>query len=124
MLIGLLVNLMGVNFAYADSKENKEARFIQKIKDGVGKIGTGVNTRVEVKLKDKRKLKGYISEAGESSFVVVDAKSGAPTPVAYPEVKQFKGNNLATGAKIAIGIGIGALIGILIIYAYIAANED
>ena len=51
-------------------------------------------------------IKDYISEVGEDSFVVVDAKTGTATTVAYSQVKQVKGNNLSTGAKIAIGVAI------------------
>ena len=35
--------------------------------------GTGPQARVELKLRDKPKLKGYISEAGAESFTVVGA---------------------------------------------------
>jgi hypothetical protein len=32
VLIGLLINMAGVRFAYAGSKEEKEARFVEKTK--------------------------------------------------------------------------------------------
>ncbi len=34
--------------------------------------------------------------------------------VAYPQVKQVKGNNLSTGAKIAVGVAIVLTIAFLI----------
>ncbi len=104
-LIVLLLNI-GISSAYAvGSKEEKEARFAEKVKAGIAKLGTGTEARIEVKLKNKTKLKGYISEAGADSFTVVDEKSGAATQVAYPQVKQVKGNNLSEGVKIAIALG-------------------
>ena len=42
---------------YADSKAEKEARFGEKVKEGVRRLGTGEATRVEVRLRDKTKLK-------------------------------------------------------------------
>ena len=76
------------------------------MKEGISKLGTGPEARVEVKLRDKTKLKGYVSEAGENSFVVVDEKTGATSTVTYPQVKQVKGNNLSTAAEIALGVGV------------------
>ena len=117
-LAALLINMVSVSPVYAGSKEEKEALFAEQVKMGVLKLGTGPDARVEVKLRDKTKLKGYISEAGECSFVVVDAKTSVATTVAYPQVKQVKGNNLGTRARIAIGIGLA--IGLLLVVALVA----
>ena len=118
VLVILLANAVGVSSAYASSKEEKEARFTERVREGIRKLGTGTEARVEIKLRDKRKLKGYISEAGADSFTVVDAKTGAATPVAYPQVKQVKGNNLSEGVKIAIALGaIAAVIIVAVIFA-------
>jgi len=106
VLVGLLLNIVGAIPAYAGSKEETWARFAEKVKEGIGRLGTGPEARVEVKLRDGKKLKGYISEAGENSFVIVEAKSGAASTVPYPQVKQVRGNNLSKGAKIAITVGI------------------
>jgi hypothetical protein len=116
-LVGLLIHCVVVKPVRADSKEEKQARFTEKVKAGIAKLGTGADARVEVKLRDKTKLKGHIGEAGEDGFVVVDSKTGAATRVAYAEVKQVRGNNLSTGAKIAIGLGIAvAILVILLIF--------
>jgi len=61
-------------------------------------------------LRDKTKLKGYVQEIAEAHFVVIDDRTGAVTTVAYPQVKQIKGNSLSTGAKIAITL---VIIGVL-----------
>lgn len=98
------------------SKAEKEARFVEKVKAGIAQLGTGTEARVEVKLRDKTKLKGYISEASAEQFTVVDAKTGIATIVAYPQVKQVKGHNLSRGAEIAIGIGIILIPIIIIVY--------
>jgi hypothetical protein len=107
----------------AASNPEKEARFAGKVKAGIEKLGTGRDTRVEVKLRDKTRLKGYISEVSENGFVVTDAKTGAANSVAYANVAQVKGNNMSTGAKIGIGIGIGVGLTILVVLLIIA-NSD
>ncbi len=99
----------------AMTKAEKETRFAEKIKAGIAKLGTGKDARIEVKLQDGTKLKGYVSETTDDHFVVMNAKTGAAVPVAYPQVKQVKGNNLSEGVKIAIGLAIG--IGLAVILA-------
>ncbi|MBS1797370.1 MAG: hypothetical protein JSS81_26345 [Acidobacteria bacterium] len=106
LLIGVLLNLALTGVVRAETREEKEARFTEKVKKGIATLGTGEQARIEVRLRDKTKLKGYIKSAGETSFTVVDAKTGAETVVPYTEPRQIKGNNLSTGAKIAIGLAI------------------
>ena len=96
------------------SKAEKEAAFVLKLKESMARLGTGTEARVEVKLKDKTKLKGYVSAVNDEGFSVVDAKTGVATHVAYPQVQKVKGHNLSTGAKVAIGLG--ALVAVLVIW--------
>jgi hypothetical protein len=118
VLVGFLLGVAGVRPAYAGAREEKETRLAEKVKKGISKLGTGAAARVEVKLRDKTKLKGYVSEAGEDSFVIVDEKTSAISRVPYSQVQQVKGNNLSTAAKIAIGVGIILLpIAIALFYA-------
>jgi len=121
VLIVLLLNVMGVNYAYAaGSKEEKEARFAEKVKAGIAKLGTGTEARVELKLKNKTKLKGYVSEAGADNFTVVDEKSGATTVVAYPNVKQVKGNNLSK--NVVLTLVVVGLLAVALIFTAIASG--
>lgn len=114
VLLALLLNITCPSHALAGSSPEKEARFAQKAKTEIAKLGTGPDARIDLKLRDKTRLKGYISEVGDQSFAVVDDKTGSVTTVAYPQVKQVKGNNLSTGAKIAIGIAIVVAVGLII----------
>jgi hypothetical protein len=112
-LIGLLATVPPV---WAKSKAEKEAQQIKKIKTAILKLGVGPDARVSLKLRDKTNLTGYIREAGAESFVVVDAAATATT-ASYPNVTQVKGNNLSTGAKVAIVLGIvAAVLGILLFF--------
>src|SRR5688572_13754988 len=124
LLVALIINLAGVRLAYAESKEEKQARYAEKIKANVLKLGTGESTRLKVKLRDKAKLEGYISDAGAETFTITDRKTGVATTVAYPQVKSVQGNNLSTGAKIAIGVGIAAGIIFLILWFTTGPGSD
>lgn len=112
-LVALLMQVVSAVSAYADPKAEKEARKVEKIKAGIARLGIGPEARVEVKLRDKTKIKGYISEVNEDSFVVVNPNTGATSRVTYPQVGQVKGNNLSTGAQIAIVAGFIAFFIIL-----------
>ena len=119
MTIALAILLVQVTCAstavMASTRAEKDAQLADKIKTGIAKLGTGRQALVKVKLRDGTKLAGYISEANENSFVIVDAKTGISTTVGYPSVTQVKGNNLSSGVWLAIGIG--ALIGIGLLMA-------
>lgn len=122
MVTCLVVSALTVRPVAASSNAEKEVRFAAKVKSGIEKLGSGRETRVEVKLRDKTKLKGYVSEINENGFVVTDLKTGASNNVSYGDVKQVKGNNWSTGAKIALGVGIAAVV--LLIFVLAALNSD
>lgn len=123
IVAGLVLGAVSVRPIAASSSVEKEVRFAGKVKSGIEKVGSGRDTRVEIKLRDKTRLKGFISEIGETDFVVTDAKTGASNKVAYADVAQVKGNNLSTGAKIAIGIGIGVGLTVLVVLLIIASDD-
>ena len=100
----------------------RKALLTSEVKAGIKSLGTGTSSRVRVLLYDKTSYHGYITEIAEDLFVVADAKTGATAPIAYPEVKGIKGNNLSTGAKIGIGIAIAAAVAVVV--AIIASSGD
>lgn len=118
-LAALLMHVALARPAAAATPKPGEARFAERVKAGVAKLGTGEAARVEVRLRDKTKLKGYVGEAGEDHFTVV-GEAGAVTRVAYPQVSQVKGHNLSEGARIAIVAGILAAV---IVIALAAAAD-
>ena len=99
--------------ATAKTKAEKDAVFAERVRVGIAKLGAGEDARVEVKLRDRSKLAGYIQSSNEDGFVVKDFAAGDSTTVAYANVAKVKGHNLSTGAKIAIGIGV--TVGIIIL---------
>ena len=114
ILIVLLLNMINAGPALARTSAEKRAEFAGKVKAGVARLGVGRAALVEVKLRNKKKVAGYISEATEDHFVVKDLKTDAATTVAYPDVTQIKGNNLSEKTKVALVVGIAAAVGVLI----------
>src|SRR5436305_2094694 len=90
-LIGIFVF---TPFVHGLDAADKETKFAEKIKSAIAKLGAGADAKIEVELKNGTKLKGYISEANEERFIVIDS-SGAATVVNYPQARQINGNNWA-----------------------------
>lgn len=120
----LLTPLFGLQAATAQNVSESALRAEQaKIK--VAKIGTGQSARVEVKLRDNTKLKGYISEAGSDSFTVTDRKTGASQAVAYTDVTNVKkqGGGLSSRTKWII-TGAALTAGAIVLYTVRGAFCD
>jgi hypothetical protein len=109
--------------AFAATNAEKEAKRADKVRTQLFKLGTGADARIQVVLRDKTKLEGFVSEAGADTFAVTD-RAGATTTVGYGQVSKAQGHNLSTGAKIGIGIGIGVAVTLIILWSMYVANES
>ena len=107
----VLLTAFGVQSARAQGLADTHAT--EKIKTKVQKIGTGGNARVEVKLRDNTQMKGYISDASQDSFTVVDNKTGARNSVLYADASSVKktGGGVSTKTWLIVGAAaIGAVV--------------
>jgi hypothetical protein len=89
----------------------------QEVKTKVLKLGTGSKAKATVWLADGRKVKGYVSQAGDEDFVMRDRQTDAATTVRYADVVKFERNNGHSTAKwvgIGAGVGVGAFVVILL----------
>ena len=112
--IGLVVLLFhaGNSLLVHDIARAQSEAASDKVKTEVAKRGTGPKAKVTVKLKDKTKLKGYISNASGDSFTLSDSKTGQVRTLAYSDVAEVKkqgGMSLAAKIGIGVGAGVGAL---------------
>jgi sensor histidine kinase regulating citrate/malate metabolism len=114
ILAVLVINLSFSATAFAGTTVEKIAKQSEKVKANIARLGTGKDARVEIKLRDNTKLKGYVSQINENNFVVVNDKTGNASEVPYANAKQVKGNNLSTGVKIAIGVVVVLVIAALV----------
>ena len=111
LLAAALLSHVFAASTFASPQGEKEIPRTAKVKADVARRGTGERSRVTVKLQDGAKLKGYISQAGEDSFVVTDSRTGQASTVAYRDVAQVKGRGgLSLAAKIGIVAGIGVAV--------------
>ncbi len=112
---GLLTGMMTCVSVSAQSKGGAEPQQADKVKASVTRLGTGKQARVEVKLKNNTKLKGYIGEIAEERFTVVDPKHGTVTPVLYEQVQQIKNANHS--GLYALGLGAAVIVGVTLFVA-------
>ncbi len=96
-----------VSAAVPSNDDEKQA---EKTRAEIRKLGTGTDAKIELELRDKTKVKGYVSEANDIDFVVVDPATKNATTVAYPQVRKAKGNNWSGGVKIALTLAVVAVV--------------
>jgi len=99
----------------AEREAAKQARRVDRLKQNLTRLGTGPDARIEVRTHDGKKIKGYVTALGDSTFVVSDA-SNTQVQVPYGDVTKVKGHNLATGWKIGIGAGIAFAILLILVW--------
>lgn len=128
VLVGLLTLVSaaaparGADRASRDAQ--KRAKLALKVKDGVRSLGTGPDARIEIQLRDKTKVVGYVASAGDELFVVTDTATGRATDVPYADVSTVRGNNLATGWKIGIGVGIAVAIFLILVATEVIGDGE
>ena len=106
-LVCLLLITANFSLISAQTKTDNTASSVAKIKAIIAERGTGENKRIEVRMLNGTKLKGYINQAGADSFTLTDSKTKQSTVIAYGEVAKVS-NRLSKGDKIALGVIGGA----------------
>ena len=112
MLSGMIL-FTAFGFQPATAQSTNDQQAIEKTRSKVQKMGVGSNARVEVKLHDNTQLKGYISDADQDSFTVVDSKTGSSKTMSYADTSTVKkaGSGLSGKSWIILGAAaVGALV--------------
>ena len=81
-------------------------------------VGMRLGTRMELRLKDKQKVRGARGAVSDSGFTLVDARSGE-RQIAFDDIASVKPVNTTshTGRNILIGVGIGVGVVAIVIIA-------
>jgi len=96
------------------AQKSNSAEESTAVKATVAKIGTGPEALVQVKRRDKTKVKGFIKEAREEDFDVISTQKGTrgmTVTIPYSDVVKIKGKGIdwtAAGAKASF-FGLKAL---------------
>jgi hypothetical protein len=117
LLSGVLIAAaLGVHSIQAQTGQASSTN--EAARAGIERLGVGQQARAEITLRDKKKLKGYVSAASADSFTITDRKTGASQTIAYADVLTVKRphNGIKTRTWIIIaGAAAAALVvGIII----------
>lgn len=116
----LLLIASNSSFISAQTKTANDASSIVKIK---AIVVNRENKRVKVKMLDGTKLKGEVTQAGEDSFKLTDAKTGQSRSIAYRDISKVERSGISNTDIIALGIVIGAAAVVIGFFTGICRNE-
>ena len=112
-------------FAAQANQANNDAQALEKVRLKVAKIGLGDKARATVRMKDGRKIKGFISQAGANDFTVRDRKTGEQSLILYSDVSRVednRGNNILR--NVLIGAGAAGVVLLVLFIAFIHAARN
>ena len=109
-LSGMLLSA-AFGFHAVRAQTTTDSQAVEKTRAKVQKMGIGQDARVEVKLHNNTKVRGFISASGQDSFTVTDRKTGASQTIAFADAAEVnkRGGGLSTRSWIIIG-GVAAAV--------------
>jgi len=113
-ILSAILLLVPLGFRSAKAQTAKDGGADQ-VRTKVQRIGVGPSSRVEVKLQDGKKVKGYVSKVETDSFDVTDLNSASSQTLTFVQVTEIKKLNGAGPSKRTwIIIGAAAVAAIII----------
>jgi len=107
--ITLSLIITALNLALPSQATAQSNTDIEKVRARVQMLSASRDSQVEVRFRDKTKVKGYITSVEPASFNLKDSKAGTSQSIAYSEVDSVSkaGDGVSTKTWLIIG-GIAA----------------
>lgn len=107
--VALALIITAVNLAFPSQATAQSNTDIEKVRARVQILAASKDSQVEVRFRDKTKVKGYITSVEPVSFNLRDSKAGTSQSIAYSEVDSVSkaGDGVSTKTLLIIG-GIAA----------------
>jgi hypothetical protein len=112
LAVTLSVILTAMSFGLPSTATAQSTTEIEKIRAKVRTLAASKDSQVEVKFRDRTKLKGYIESADPLSFTLRDPKAGTSQSIAYTEVESVSKASGGVSTKtwlILGGVAAGAV---------------
>ncbi len=112
LAVTLSVILTAMSFGLPSTATAQSTTEIEKIRAKVQTLAASKDSQVEVKFRDRTKLKGYIESADPLSFTLRDPKAGTSQSIAYTEVENVSKASGGVSTKtwlILGGVAAGAV---------------
>lgn len=108
LAIALSVIITALSFGMPATATAQSTAEIEKIRAKIRTLSTSKDSQVEVKFRDRTKLKGYIDSVEPLSFTLRDPKSGTSQSIGYSEVESVtKAGGISTKTWLILG-GVAA----------------
>ena len=109
LAIALSVIITALSFGLPVTATAQSTAEVEKIRAKVQALSTNRDSQVEVKFRDRTKLKGYIDSVEPVSFTLRDPKGGTSQSIAYSEVDSVSkaGGGVSTKTWLILG-GVAA----------------
>ena len=103
--LSVIITVLG----FGPAVQAQSSAEIDKIRAKVQTLSASKDTQVEVKFRDRTKLKGYIEAVEPVTFKLRDSKLGTTQSIAYAEVDSIgkAGNGISTKTWLIVG-GVAA----------------
>ena len=118
LAIALSAILSAISFGLPATARAQSTSDSNQIRARVQKLAMSKGSQVQVKFRDKTKLKGYIDSVDPVSFTLRDSKSGTTQSIAYSEVENVSKASDGVSTKtwlILGGVAAGAITTFLIV---------
>ena len=112
LVVTLSVIVSAMNFGLPSTATAQSTTDIEKIRAKVQTLAASKESQVEVKFRDRTKLKGSIESAEPLSFTLKDPKAGTSHSIAYSEVESVSKASGGVSTKtwlILGGVAAGAV---------------
>ena len=112
LAITLSVIIAAVSFGLPATASARSTDDVEKIRAKVQTLSASKDSQVEVKFRDKTKIKGYIVSVEPVSFTLKDPKDGTSQSISYSEVDNVSKASSGISTKtwlIVGGIAAGAI---------------
>ena len=111
-VVTLSVILTAMSFGLPSTATAQSTTDIEQIRAKVQTLATSKDSQVEVKFRDRTKLKGYIESVDSLSFTLKDPKAGTSQSIAYSEIESVSKASGGVSTKtwlILGGVAAGAV---------------
>ncbi len=109
LAITLLVIVTAMSFGLPATARGQSTTEIEKVRAKVQVLAASKDSQVEVKFRDRTKVKGYIDAVEPVAFKLRDPKDGTSQSIAYSEVENVSkaGSGVSTKTWLILG-GVAA----------------
>ncbi len=112
LAIALSIFVTAVSFGLPATAMAQSSADVEKVRAQVQILSAGKDSQVEVRFRDKTKVKGYIVSVESVSFTLKDPKDGKLQSITYSEVDRVSKASTGISTKtwlIVAGVAAGAV---------------